>query len=542
MPFAVTQQRFRFYNDDGSITTATAAAAENANLSITDGGGNKSYHLLIQMQETGGTSGATTDDWQLQYSKNAGAWTNVTTTSSNVKAFDSANLTDGGSIATGDFRLTAGTGTAQAGEISEDGLLDDFIVRSTQYNEILFTIQTVDTDLAATDTLDFRVLLNGATTGVTYSVTPRITNNAGAFSQAPGIGTETDTALALTAVNIRAIGVSTETDTSLALSTGGFPVGLSTEADTALALSQVQIRPIDAHLITNNHFDVDTSGWSASAAATLSSVNGRLRVETSGGAAWGYVQVTGLTVGDRYRLSGDAISGTGGSPLFRLGSSAGSGNFGSSDTTTAWTATQTSAYVSCWMSGTAGQYYDFDNVYFRQELRDTNTALTLGMGLSVGLATETDTAFAISYGVAINTGLATEIDTALSRTATHLKALGLSTETDVSLDLTEVLISPVGLSTETELAIAEGLGLGFTTATETDTGLTLGYVQAGTVKMAQERNYSWPSGPNASIDFIDGYSSMFGKNLRNYPPKAFQLSHKRLKTFNSPSFSKGRPR
>lgn len=196
MPFAVTQQRFRFYNDDGSITTATAAAAENTNLTITDGGGNKSYHLLIQMQETGGTSGATTDDWQLQYSKNAGAWTNVTTTSSNVKAFDSANLTDGGSIATGDFRLTAGTGTAQAGKISEDGLLDDFIVRSTQYSEILFTIQTVDADLAAGDTLDFRVLYNGATTDVTYSVTPRITNQTTGYTMVADAGAFTLTGTA----------------------------------------------------------------------------------------------------------------------------------------------------------------------------------------------------------------------------------------------------------------------------------------------------------------------------------------------------------
>lgn len=179
MPFAVTQQRFRFYNDDGTVSTATAAAAENTNLTITDGGGNKSYHLLIQMQETGATNGATTDDWQLQYSKNAGAWTDVTTTSTNVKAFDSTNLTDADAIANPQHRLTAGTGSAESGEISEDGLVDDRPLPASGYMELLYTIQTVDTDLAATDTLDFRVLYNGATTGVTYSVTPRITNAAG---------------------------------------------------------------------------------------------------------------------------------------------------------------------------------------------------------------------------------------------------------------------------------------------------------------------------------------------------------------------------
>jgi len=241
----------------------------------------------------------------------------------------------------------------------------------------------------------------GSTSATAFgSLVVELDTSSSSFSQAPGIGTETDTALALTAVNIRATGVSTETDTSLSHSLV-LGLGLSTSTNTALALGHVQI------------------------------------------------QAVGL-------------------------------------------ATET----------------------------DTALALVNSLGGPLGMATEADTAFGL--GVRLNTGLVSE--------------------TDMSLGLVQILINPVGLSTETETAFAENLALSFTTATETDTGLTLGYVQAGTVKMAQERNYSWPSGPNASIDFIDGYSSMFGKNLRNYPPKAFQLSHKRLKTFTSPSFSKGRPR
>jgi len=176
VPFAVTQRAFRFYNDDGSESASTAAAAQDTNVTITEGGGNQSFHLRIGLQETGGTSGNSTDDWQLQYSKNGGAWTNVTTTSSNVKAFDSANLMDSGGTTN---RLTGGTGAYNPGKISEDGLLDDLFLLASRHTEFLYAIQTIDADLAATDTLDFRVLYNGATTGVTYSVTPRITNQVG---------------------------------------------------------------------------------------------------------------------------------------------------------------------------------------------------------------------------------------------------------------------------------------------------------------------------------------------------------------------------
>lgn len=318
--------------------------------------------------------------------------------------------------------------------------------------------------------------------------------------------------------------------------------GLSLETDTALALSQVQIRPIDSPLIANYTFNGDTSGWIAVTGATLSVVDSRLRVTISSGQSGARVEVP-TVIGQQYRITGSSFAGTASSREFRIGTTiggAGIANVVDGNLDVTFIATTTTTHVYCRINN-AG-YADFDDIYFRQELREVDTAIGSGIGLGLGRSDETDTAITSGTFIAIATGLATEADTSLSRTATHLKALGLSIETDVSLDLTEVLISPVGLSLETETALAENLALSFTTATETDTGLALGYVQAGTVKMAQERNYSWPSGPNASIDFIDGYSSMFGKNLRNYPPKAFQLSHKRLKTFTSPNFSKGRPR
>lgn len=62
--------------------------------------------------------------------------------------------------------------------------------------------------------------------------------------RAAGLSTETDTALARTATHIRAAGIATETDTALALLPVAEPgtVGLAVETDQALALQARQIR------------------------------------------------------------------------------------------------------------------------------------------------------------------------------------------------------------------------------------------------------------------------------------------------------------
>ncbi len=169
--FALTQARWRIYADDGSETTSTPLNGENANVTLAPG---VTYHLRIGLDETGAGSiaGATTDDYQLQYSKNGGGFTNVTGASSNVIGVNSANLTDAGTTTQ---RLSAGGGSFVAGEIAEDGLLDDRQVTANNFTEFLYAIQIVGADVAEGDTLDFRVLLNGATTNMTYSVTPRLT-------------------------------------------------------------------------------------------------------------------------------------------------------------------------------------------------------------------------------------------------------------------------------------------------------------------------------------------------------------------------------
>lgn len=168
--FALTQRAFRFY-EDGAENSSVAIVAENTNLTrltLT----NSVIQLRIGLQESGSGSfgGATTDDFQLQYSKNAGAFTNVTNASTNVRGFNSASLTDAGTTTN---RLSVGTGSFVAGEISEVGLVTDRQVTANNFTEMLYSLELVAADLANGNTLDFRLLLNGAT--MTYSVTPRIT-------------------------------------------------------------------------------------------------------------------------------------------------------------------------------------------------------------------------------------------------------------------------------------------------------------------------------------------------------------------------------
>lgn len=168
--FAVTQRAFRFY-EDGAESTSTAIAAENVNITrLVLSNSNLQLRIGLQESGSGSGSGATTDDYQLQYSKDGGAYTNITTTSSNVKGFDSASLTDANTTTQ---RLSSGSGSFVAGEISEDGLVDDRQLTANNFTEMLYSLTIVAADVAEGTTLDFRTLLNGAT--MTYSVTPRLT-------------------------------------------------------------------------------------------------------------------------------------------------------------------------------------------------------------------------------------------------------------------------------------------------------------------------------------------------------------------------------
>lgn len=138
------------------------------------------------------------------YTSSSGSWSVTFSepalavyTSSPVLSFASASLTDGNATTN---RLGAGSGSFVAGEISEDGLVDNFTHTASNYTEHLYSLTLVSSALANNDTLDFRVLRNGATTGMTYTVTPRITasKSAGGYTGTPSVASLTLTGFAPT--------------------------------------------------------------------------------------------------------------------------------------------------------------------------------------------------------------------------------------------------------------------------------------------------------------------------------------------------------
>lgn len=163
------QQHFAFYNDNGSEATATInIAGQDANITLTV---NADQQLTLRIAEANTGTTAAGQSFQLQLSKNAGAYANITTSSSNVKAYNSANLTDQGATT---HRLTGASGIFVAGGVSLTGVYDNsgslFTLPTGDNTEFLFTLQLIAANLANSDTLDFRI--QGLTT---YTKTPRIT-------------------------------------------------------------------------------------------------------------------------------------------------------------------------------------------------------------------------------------------------------------------------------------------------------------------------------------------------------------------------------
>ena len=72
MTFTPDFTQFRFYNDDGTDATSTAIAAQNTNVNVDVSAGDVIVQLRGGVQETGGASGATTDDFRWEVRKNGG--------------------------------------------------------------------------------------------------------------------------------------------------------------------------------------------------------------------------------------------------------------------------------------------------------------------------------------------------------------------------------------------------------------------------------------------------------------------------------------
>lgn len=168
--YAADQTAFRFYDDgseSGAVATQTQGTDDTVDVSLVD----VVRHLRVRVQETGGgLGGASTDDYQLYYSRNSGTYTLVAS-GEPVVPFNSGNVTEGAATTN---RLTGGTGSFVAGKVSEDGEVNDVNLTASNFTELVYSIQAVSASLTDTDTLDFKVYRNGSALAA-YTDIPRIT-------------------------------------------------------------------------------------------------------------------------------------------------------------------------------------------------------------------------------------------------------------------------------------------------------------------------------------------------------------------------------
>ena len=165
---------FRLY-DDGTESGSSPKAAQDTDI-ILDATGDAQFHLRYRVQETGGVSGASTDDYALEVSKNSGAFAAVTGASSNVQSDTASGLVaDAVTTNRATDGITDGTGSFVAGEQEEtNGVIEDRQLTASNFTEHVWACKLIDADLGAGDTLDFRMTLNGGSPGMTNSVTPRV--------------------------------------------------------------------------------------------------------------------------------------------------------------------------------------------------------------------------------------------------------------------------------------------------------------------------------------------------------------------------------
>lgn len=185
--FTPDLQGFRFYDDDGGEAAATPLDAEDTNINVDVSAGNVQIQMRAMVQEAGAgsISGATTDDYGIQYNKNVSGNVTLDDVSSNIRAFASTGLTDGaattnradGSPSNG---VTDGTGSFVAGEQEADnGLIEDHQLTADNFTEHVFAFELVAADLADADSIALRMTLNGGNPGMANTIAPTITITKG---------------------------------------------------------------------------------------------------------------------------------------------------------------------------------------------------------------------------------------------------------------------------------------------------------------------------------------------------------------------------
>jgi hypothetical protein len=177
--FVATLQNYRWY-EDGTESASTVLENENiAHDRTMDADSQVQLRVMIEETGAGSISGATTDDWTIEYRLNgAGGWTAITTATSLIKIDTGASLTDAAATTNRSTDgVSDGSGTFVAGEqvggSGADGEVTDFQLTADNFTEFVYGFVLVYDDLADNDSLTFRIALNGS--NITSTNTPTIT-------------------------------------------------------------------------------------------------------------------------------------------------------------------------------------------------------------------------------------------------------------------------------------------------------------------------------------------------------------------------------
>ena len=153
----VGQYAYGFF-EEGTESGSVAIEPQDTDATIDVTSGNVVIQARYGLQELAGVGAYSTDDYQLMVQYNGDPAVVVNGASSYVQSYNSASLTDSGATTE---RLTGGTGSFIAGEISEDGLVDNLQVTANNYTEIVYSVVVISADLVDADSLGLYVYKNG---------------------------------------------------------------------------------------------------------------------------------------------------------------------------------------------------------------------------------------------------------------------------------------------------------------------------------------------------------------------------------------------
>jgi hypothetical protein len=170
---AVTQSHYRFGIDEGTESTHGWHAAEDANPSAGVIPINTTFLLRFCLQCDG--TAQSNVDAEFQVRRNGGAYQNITTSSSIVRAVATVAFANGDNTT----KRLSGTGTFESSSAgcTEDGVSGGtaFDIVSNGNGETECSLQIVGADVADGDVLEFRLTRDGGTQLDTYAVTPSLT-------------------------------------------------------------------------------------------------------------------------------------------------------------------------------------------------------------------------------------------------------------------------------------------------------------------------------------------------------------------------------